>query len=83
MLAIELARAESAGNAAGSLDELVRDRLARFGAVGAEVLRWAAVLSPRLDVGTLVKVSGIDAGTSAPPSTTPSGTACCASAIGA
>lgn len=61
LLAVELARAESAGSPAGSLDELVRDRLARYGAVGTEVLRWAAVLSPRIDVGTLVEVSGIDA----------------------
>lgn len=60
LLALELARAEQAGTARGSLDELVRDRLARHGAVGAEVLRWAAVLSPRLDLGMLARVSGID-----------------------
>lgn len=62
LLAVELARAESAGrvgSAAGSLDELVRERLARHGSVGAEVLRWAAVLSPRIDVKRVVKVSGI------------------------
>jgi DNA-binding SARP family transcriptional activator/tetratricopeptide (TPR) repeat protein len=62
LLAIELAHAEMRGSAAGSLDDLVRERLSRFGAVGADVLRWAAVLSPRIDVGYLVKVSGIDAG---------------------
>jgi DNA-binding SARP family transcriptional activator len=61
LLAIELARAEKGGSARGSLDELIRDRLARFGVVGADVLRWAAVLSPRIDVGTLVQVSGLDA----------------------
>ncbi|MEO8179025.1 MAG: AAA family ATPase [Deltaproteobacteria bacterium] len=61
LLAIELARAEVSGSAAGSLDELIRDRLARFGVVGADVLRWAAVLSPRIDVGNLVQVSGLDA----------------------
>jgi len=61
LLAIELARAELAGGGGGSLDELVRDRVARFGAVGAEVLRWAAVLGTRIDVGILVKASGIDA----------------------
>ncbi len=60
LLALELARAERAGNAMGSLDELVRERLARYGAVGAEVLRWAAVLSPRIDVNTLTQVSGLD-----------------------
>lgn len=61
LLAIELARAEAAGNAAGSLADLVRDRLAQYGAVGAEALRWAAVLSPRIDVDTLARASGIAA----------------------
>ncbi|MEJ8826908.1 AAA family ATPase [Variovorax humicola] len=61
LLALELARAELAGGAAGPLDELVRDRLALHGATGVEVLRWAAVLSPHIDLGMLVKVSGIDA----------------------
>lgn len=61
LLAIELAHAEMRGSAAGSLDDLVRERLSRFGAVGADVLRWAAVLTPRIDVGNLVKVSGLDA----------------------
>jgi len=61
LLAIELAHAEMRGSAAGSLDDLVRERLSRFGVVAAEVLRWAAVLSPRIDVGMLVKLSGLDA----------------------
>lgn len=61
LLAIELARAERAGDTGESLDELVRDRLARFGAVGGEVMRWAAVLSARIDIGMLVKASGLDA----------------------
>ncbi|HYQ42490.1 MAG TPA: AAA family ATPase [Polyangiaceae bacterium] len=60
LLAIELAHAEMRGSAAGSLDDLVRERLARFGVVTAEVLRWAAVLGPRIDIGTLAKVSGVD-----------------------
>ena len=60
LLAIELAHAEVRGSAAGSLDDLIRERLSRFGLVAAEVLRWAAVLSPRIDVGSLVKVSGLD-----------------------
>ena len=60
LLAIELAQAEIRGSAAGSLDDLVRERLSRFGVVAAEVLRWAAVLSPRIDVATLVKASGTD-----------------------
>ena len=61
LLAIELARAEVRGSAAGSLEDLIWERLARYGVVGADVLRWAAVLSPRIDVGSLVKVSGLDA----------------------
>jgi DNA-binding SARP family transcriptional activator len=61
LLAIELARAEATGGRSGSLAELVRERVARHGAVGAEVLRWAAVLGARIDVGTLVQASGIDA----------------------
>lgn len=61
LLALELARAERAGGAPGSLDELVRERLARQGAIGADVLRWASVLSPRLEVGLLCQASGIGA----------------------
>ncbi len=60
LLAIELARAGSAGDGASSLDELVRERLARFDLEGAEVLRWGAVLAPRVDVASLVRVSGLD-----------------------
>lgn len=61
LLAIELARAEARGSAAGSLGDLIRERLVRFGVVGADVLRWAAVLRPRIDVGRLAQVSGLDA----------------------
>lgn len=60
LLAIELARAERAGASGASLDDLVRERLARCGATGADVLHWAAVLNPRIDVGTLARVSGFD-----------------------
>jgi DNA-binding SARP family transcriptional activator len=60
LLAIELARAESAGDSGGSLDELVRERLARFDLDGADVLSWAALLSPRIDVGSLARVTGLD-----------------------
>ena len=55
LLAIELARAEREGAAGGSLAELVRERLARFSVTGADVVRWAAVLRPRIDVATLVR----------------------------
>lgn len=60
LLAIELARAEQEGSGGGSLDQLVQERLARFDVNGAEILRWAAVLSPRLDVARLVRLTSID-----------------------
>ncbi len=60
LLAIELARAERAGARGGSLDELVRERLTRFSADGVELLRWAAVLSPRIDLPVLMQVTGFN-----------------------
>jgi len=57
LLAIELARAEVEGTAGDSLEDLVRERLARFGADGAEVLRWAAVLSPPIDISMLAQLT--------------------------
>ena len=62
LLAIELARAETAGDSGSSLEELIRERLARFDAEGGEVVRWASVLAPRIDVASLVRVTGLDAG---------------------
>lgn len=63
LLALELARAEieGGGEAGGSLDELVRERLARFDVEGADVLRWAAVMGPAIKVPALVSVTGLDA----------------------
>lgn len=61
LLAIELARAGNEGAGSGSLGDLVRERLVRFGATGAEVLRWAAVLRPRIDVPTLARLASLDA----------------------
>jgi DNA-binding SARP family transcriptional activator len=61
LLAIELARAQHEGAAGHSLDQLVQERLARFDVGGAEVLRWAAVLNPRIDVGTLVRLTALGA----------------------
>lgn len=61
LLAIELARADVRGADSGSLSDLVRDWLARFGVAGTEVLGWAAVLSPRIDIDSLVRVTGLDA----------------------
>jgi DNA-binding SARP family transcriptional activator/predicted ATPase len=60
LLAIELARAELAGDSGSSLGELVQERLARFDSEGADVLRWAAVLAPHIDVGTIVQITGLD-----------------------
>jgi DNA-binding SARP family transcriptional activator len=61
LLAIELARAEASGDRVGSLDELVRERLGRFDVDGGEVLRWAAVLSPAINLPALVRLTGLDA----------------------
>lgn len=60
LLAIELARAEACGSIAGSLDELIRERLARLGLAVSDVLRWAALLGARIDLSMLAKVSGVD-----------------------
>jgi len=60
LLAIELARAEAAGDSGQSLDELVQERLARLDHESGEVLRWAAVLAPRIDAATLARVTGLD-----------------------
>jgi len=60
LLAIELARAELAGDSGQTLDELVQERLAGFEGDDGEVLRWAAVLAPRIDAETLARVTGVD-----------------------
>jgi len=60
LLAIELARAEAAGDSGQSIGELVQERLARFDSAGGEMLRWAAVLAPRIDAATLGRVTGLD-----------------------
>jgi DNA-binding SARP family transcriptional activator len=60
LLAIELARAEAAGESGASLREVIQERLARFDADGGEVLRWAAVLSPRIDAASLARLTGLD-----------------------
>jgi DNA-binding SARP family transcriptional activator/predicted ATPase len=60
LLAIELARAESAGDSGRSLGELIEERLARFDIEGGDLLRWAAVLAPRIDATTLARVTGLD-----------------------
>jgi len=60
LLAIELARAQAPGDSGKWLSELVQERLARFEAGGGEVLRWAAVLAPRIDATTLSRIAGLD-----------------------
>lgn len=60
LLAIELARAEVAGDSGRSLAELVAERLARFDLEGGEIIRWAAVLAPRIDATMLARVTGLD-----------------------
>lgn len=61
LLAIELARAEAEGESGSSLNELVRERLGRFDVNGAEILRWAAVLSPLISLEALENLTGQDA----------------------
>jgi DNA-binding SARP family transcriptional activator len=60
LLAIELARAEIAGDSGQTLNELVQERLAAFDNDDGDVLRWAAVLAPRIDAETLARVTGVD-----------------------
>lgn len=61
LLAIELARSARGAEEGGSLQELVRERLGRLDLDGADAVRWAALLAPRIDVPALVRLSGLDA----------------------
>jgi DNA-binding SARP family transcriptional activator/tetratricopeptide (TPR) repeat protein len=60
LLAIELARAEVQGAEGTSLTDLVSERMARASIDGAEVLRWAAVLNPHIDIGRIATLAGIE-----------------------
>lgn len=62
LFAIELARAELSGGSGDSLSELIRERLGRLDVDSAEVLRWAAVLAPRVDIGMLERVADTSIG---------------------
>lgn len=62
LIAIELARAVLSGDSGSSLDELVRERLARLDVDSTEILHWAAVLAPRIDAATLERVTNLDGG---------------------
>ncbi len=44
----------------GSLDELLRERMSRMDSDAVEVLHWAAVLSPRIDLASLSRVTDMD-----------------------
>jgi DNA-binding SARP family transcriptional activator len=59
LLAIELARAHATDDHR-SISELVAERLAAFDLRATEALQWAAVLSPRLNLRTLERASGLD-----------------------
>lgn len=60
LLAIELARAERSGLSGSSLEELIAERLDALEVDSAEILRWASVLSPRVDVEALSSLSGVE-----------------------
>jgi len=62
LMAIELARAEQEGDTSTSVTELVGQRLARWGIDGTEVLQWAAVLNPHIDIETIAQLTGLEAG---------------------
>jgi predicted ATPase len=49
-----------AGDSSQTLGELVQERLAGFEGDDGDVLRWAAVLAPRIDAETLARVTGVD-----------------------
>ncbi|MEH6568865.1 MAG: AAA family ATPase [Halioglobus sp.] len=59
LLAVELVRAEAAGDKVGSLAQLVRERLARLSDEAREVVLWASVLAPNIDRRTLEPLVGL------------------------
>jgi DNA-binding SARP family transcriptional activator len=62
LLAIELARSPASAEESGSFQELVRERISRLDLDGADVLRWAALLAPRIEIAAIERLSGLDAG---------------------
>jgi DNA-binding SARP family transcriptional activator/predicted ATPase len=60
LIAQELARAEAQGGTGSSLDELIQDRMSRLDEDARELLLWAAVLSPRIDLNSLAQVTGLE-----------------------
>jgi DNA-binding SARP family transcriptional activator/tetratricopeptide (TPR) repeat protein len=61
LLAIELARSPASTDEGGSFQELVRERISRLDLDGADVLRWAALLAPRIEVATIERLRRLDA----------------------
>jgi DNA-binding SARP family transcriptional activator len=59
LIALELARAGVSGDGGESLNELVRARLGRFDVASGEVLRWAAVMAPRIGFELLEQVTDL------------------------
>ena len=59
LLALELARAEAAGDSSSSLAELVHDRLSRLDDDAAQVVLWSSVLSPNINVRALQAIMGL------------------------
>lgn len=57
LLALELARSEAEGGIARSLYELVQERLSRLNPEAVEILNWAAVLAPCIDLPYLESAS--------------------------
>jgi DNA-binding SARP family transcriptional activator/predicted ATPase len=59
LLAIELARAEAQGSSSSSLSDLVQERMERLSEKTVNVLKWAAVLAPRINIKPLEQVTGL------------------------
>ncbi len=60
LLAIELTRAVTSGNAVYSLRELVNERLAGLPLDAIELLRWSAIIPSRIDITMLSKLTDTD-----------------------
>jgi DNA-binding SARP family transcriptional activator len=60
LMAIELARAETEGDSGHSLAELVQERMARLDPEAVDIVHWAAVLAPYIDIKSLERVTGAD-----------------------
>ena len=57
LIAVELARAEASGDSGTSLRELIGERLARLDIESAEVLQWAAILAPHIEISVLEQLT--------------------------